>query len=89
MANLEDSILSVDEKAQIAAQREKQWAAELFGHRLNREAALALGEVDPSTDAAIATLEAALVALAPQKALLREAQAHAASPPQPARALVK
>lgn len=67
MANLEDAILSVDEKAQITAQREKQWAAELFGHRLNREAALALGEVDSSTDEAIVTLETALTTLAEQK----------------------
>ena len=56
------SVLSDDEKVAIVNQRAKQWAAEAYGHQLNRDALLASdSNADTSDiDAALSTLTAAV-----------------------------
>lgn len=73
MSDIIDSILSPEDKAAIVADRQRAWAADLYGHTLNRDAQVAAGgKADPDTLAAIDTLTAALQGLAPVKAALGE-----------------
>lgn len=81
MPNIEDEILSLDERARIVEQRRKQWAADLFTHRLTAEATAA--GADPQTAAAITTLESAIASLAPAKQRLDDAIAAKAAPAPP------
>lgn len=73
-------ILTAEERQQVIDQRVKSWAVDLFGHQLNRTAALALDpKADTSdSDTAIAILTGAIESALPQQeAITAEIQAEA------------